>query len=77
MSIFDTAYVITNYEDPYDPDVMSISRSGNNFTASFTRQRRALSLTAIVFSDSFLSLRIQCCQRMMISWVISPMRNPG
>jgi hypothetical protein len=36
MSIFDTAYVITNYEDPYDPDVMSISRSGNNFTASFT-----------------------------------------
>lgn len=36
MSILDTTYVIYNYDDPYDPDVMSISRSGNNYTASFT-----------------------------------------
>ena len=35
-SIFDTTTVYTNFYDAYDPDVMNVSRTGNNFTASFT-----------------------------------------
>jgi hypothetical protein len=36
-NILDTAKYVTNTPTlPYDPDVMSISRSGSNFTASFT-----------------------------------------
>jgi len=35
-SIFDTTSVTTNFLDPYDPDVMNVVRTGNNFTASFT-----------------------------------------
>ena len=36
QSIFDTTKVITNYYDPYDPDIMNVTRTGANFTASFT-----------------------------------------
>lgn len=36
QNIFDTTIVVTNYYDPYDPDVMNVSRTGSNFTASFT-----------------------------------------
>lgn len=36
QSIFDTATVISNNSATYNPDVMSISRTGSNFTASFT-----------------------------------------
>lgn len=36
QSIFDTTTVYTNFYDAYDPDVMNVSRTGNNFTASFT-----------------------------------------
>jgi hypothetical protein len=36
QSIFDTTKVMTNYSSPYDPDVMSVTRSGINLTASFT-----------------------------------------
>ena len=36
VSIFDTTQVITNQYSPYDPDIMSVTRSGVNLTASFT-----------------------------------------
>lgn len=36
VSIFDTTQVLTNRYSPYDPDVMSVSRSGSNYTAWFT-----------------------------------------
>ena len=37
LSIFDTTQVVSNYYDPYDPDFMNISRTGSEFTASFTQ----------------------------------------
>lgn len=36
QSIFDTTRVVTNIYDPFDPDVMNISRSGTTYTATFT-----------------------------------------
>lgn len=36
QSIFDTTTVITNYFDSYDPDVMTVTRTGTNYTATFT-----------------------------------------
>ncbi len=36
ISIFDTTKVLTNYFTPYDPDVMTVTKSGVNLTASFT-----------------------------------------
>ncbi len=36
MSIFDTATVITNCLSAYDPDVMSVTKSGVNLTSTFT-----------------------------------------
>ncbi len=35
ISLFDTTKVVSNYLDSYDPDVMSITKSGVNLTASF------------------------------------------
>jgi len=37
MSIFDTTNVVTNRFSPYLPDVMSITKSGTSYTASFTQ----------------------------------------
>ncbi len=36
VSIFDTTRVVTNYTTPYDPDIMTVTKSGVNLTASFT-----------------------------------------
>ena len=36
VSIFDTATVVTNYYDAYDPDIMNVIKSGTTYTASFT-----------------------------------------
>ena len=36
QSIFDTTTVISNYLDSYDPDVMTVTRTGTTFTATFT-----------------------------------------
>ena len=36
QNLLDTAYCVTNIRDPYDPDIMTISRTGNTYTASFT-----------------------------------------
>ena len=34
-NLLDTTMVLTNYSDPYDPDLMTISRTGKTYTASF------------------------------------------
>ena len=36
QNIFDTLTTYTNYLEPYDPDMMSVSRTGTTFTSSFT-----------------------------------------
>ena len=36
ISILDNSITTTNIYDSYDPDAMSISRTGSNYTASFT-----------------------------------------
>ncbi len=36
ISIFDTTHVVSNCYSAYDPDVMSVTKSGVNLTASFT-----------------------------------------
>lgn len=34
QSIFDTTAIVTNWQEPYDPDVMNITRATANYTAS-------------------------------------------
>ena len=36
VSVLDTTVTYTNYLLPYDPDVMTVSRTGTTYTASFT-----------------------------------------
>lgn len=35
VNIMDTTYVVTNYDAPYNPDIMNINRTGTTYTASF------------------------------------------
>lgn len=55
-AIFDTTQVITNQYSPYDPDVMSVSKSGVNLTASFTYGTMLSSYSASVPSGWMVPL---------------------
>ena len=36
MNLFNQENIFSNYQDPYDPDFMNVSRTGTTYTASFT-----------------------------------------
>ncbi len=56
IPIFDTTKVVTNYNTPYDPDVMTVTKTGVNLTASFTYGLMASSYGASVPSGWMVPL---------------------